>query len=87
MYQWILVSESVLKYVNDWRAEANANEGMSQQEKNRLGLSMQADNGWHITSKIFILPILVKKIFCSKYSFFLGSMYLSIQVYIFFFLG
>ena len=86
MYQWLLVLRSVLKDLDDWRAEANANEGMSQQENNRLCLSMQPDNDWHITSKILILPIRVKKIFHPKYSFFLESMYLSIQVYIYFFL-
>ena len=86
MYQWLLVLRCVLKYLDDWRAEANANEGMSQQENNRLCLSKQTDNDWHITSKILILPILVKKIFRPKYSFFLESMYLSIQVYIYFFL-
>ena len=55
---------------------------MSQQEKNRLCLSMQTDNGCHITSKILFLSILAKEIFYSKYSFFVQKMNLSIELYV-----
>ena len=56
---------------------------MSQQEKNRLCLSMQTNIGWHMIKKILFLSTLVQKSFCTKYSFFEDRMYLYIKLYIF----
>ena len=42
--------ESVLGYLEGWRAQADATVGMRKEEKDRLCLSHQTDFGWHLTS-------------------------------------
>ena len=45
--------EGILSYLDGWREEANQRDGMTQEEKNRLCISQQTDDGWHITSNFF----------------------------------
>ena len=58
--------EGVLSYLERWSEEANQRDGMAQEEKNRLCISQQTDDGWHITSNFFKNLLLVYVFDCCK---------------------
>ena len=60
--------KGVLSYLDSWREEANQRDGMKQEEKNRLCISQQTDDSWHITNN-FLKSLLRIYVFdcCKKY--------------------
>ena len=57
--------EGILSYLDGWREEANQRDGMTQEEKNRLCISQQTDDGWNITSN-FLKKFLLVYAFTAK---------------------